>query len=68
MTERHITESAIIRLVKKHYAGCCYSCHDDMDNGYAAGIELDLGKGRWGEVCCKVSAAYSEFVKNKSKV
>lgn len=65
MKERFIPEVKIIRLLRQHYSGCCNSCHDDMDGGDGSGIEIDLGKGRWSEVCCKVSLAFEKLLKDR---
>lgn len=57
---RYVPEKVIIRLIEDHYFGCCTSCHQNFDLGYSI-FTLDLGKGRWSEVCCQVAQAYEAY-------
>jgi hypothetical protein len=65
---RQISEKVIIRLVGSYYKGCCASCHDDrIELGYHM-IDIELGKGRWAEVCCYVYDAYKKWLENNNPV
>lgn len=64
MKSRSIPESTIRRLIGKTCSTCCLSCHAEMEYGYS-GIEVDLGKGRWAEVCCAVSIELEKRFQNE---
>lgn len=66
-TEEAMLERCVIRFLKKHGIndGCCSSCHEDDDDGYADLLELYFTKKRMAFVCCRVHNAWDELVKQK---
>lgn len=55
----YVSEQALCRLIK--YDEHCSSCHSDEDDGCPSFSELDLGKGRYTEVCCNIAMAYRNW-------
>lgn len=72
---RYVREEALIRLIKRGLYGarmrCCGSCHNDADDYATEGMyqlrDIDLGKGRYTEVCCAIGSEYDEWVKTRSR-
>lgn len=71
MFKLKISPSEIKGIIEKvrNEVGCCYSCHDDMDDGYMDGDTfweaVDNFKGNIVEArycCCKVSNAAVKLV------
>ena len=60
-----VDERAIIRLIRHFYNGHCDSCHEDEEEGYDEMIYMDLGKGRYSYVCCRIANAYEEWKQKK---
>jgi hypothetical protein len=60
----YVREQVLVRLMRWR-GGCCDSCHDDADAYAHEGMyqlrEIELGKGRYTEVCCRVGAAYDRW-------
>lgn len=61
-----VSEEAVIRLIGDAFGGLhCTSCHEDAAMGYPM-VEIDLGKGRYAEVCCYVHEDYLEWLAEKN--
>ncbi len=65
--EREVKEKAVIRLIGNYFCGHCESCHEDADCGYDDLMTLELGKGRYAEVCCRVQDAFLRWMRDKFK-
>lgn len=39
---------------------CCWSCHDDAEQGYHPLSSVELPDGSWVSVCCRQAAALEE--------
>jgi len=66
MKEKWVREDVIVRLIGPYFKGHCESCHQDEAMGYDMCF-LDLGKGRYAEVCCRVAEAFEEWLQDKKK-
>ena len=64
---RQVDAKVIIRWLGRYYQGCCPSCHEDDANGLPM-VYIDLGKGRWAEVCCQVAQAVQEKINQKGEI
>ena len=62
-------EETIIRFLRKHKidATCCLSCHEDENEGLGYLCELYFSKNRIAQVCCSVSIAFENLLKNQPK-
>lgn len=56
---RFISESVIVRLIGATEKDHCISCHSDFE-GYE-GNEIDLGKGRWTNLCCGITEKFKAW-------
>lgn len=64
MEHRYISEEKICRLIKAKPSDHCMSCHTDSDE--IALEEVDLGKGRWTELCCGIRIKLEEYQTRKA--
>jgi len=70
-----IPEKELIEIMGDYYKGCCDTCHEDYEMGYANLIEIYLNEDLnintsydfVVEVCCWVYNAYEKWLKEKSE-
>ena len=62
--ERYVSEDAIARLIHAKESDHCISCHYYEEEPM---MELDLGKGRWSDVCCGIKSKFEEWAKQRGE-
>lgn len=63
---KQLTEQDIIDMIGDYYDGCCSSCHNNFEFGYASMCEIWIDNNTYAEVCCKVNEAYEKWKNNQT--